>query len=666
MSIPITCGDCGQKLAAPPKFAGRQVACPKCKAPIRVPGDPIEPPVPVAQVIPEAAGIAGFDSRLAPGPPPMPSSGVRMTPAPVAVDAHEAILPPQHTAKSFRSARNGGKSFNSMVIVAAVAALAVVGGGFAAFHWLGRDGVGSDLRYLPDDCDVIATVDVRALWNSGVSQKLKSANPDAFNRLTAQMEHQGNVKPEDFGRMTWGFKVDGAHWSGVLHLNKAITDADLVRPGGPPPIQKQVGPYKLQIVNSVAFCLVDGTTMAMGDESSLNTVLPRTANARVPSDLEAAMKEVDFSKPISMAVATSGILKAPSASAMAASMKTIPGGTDGVRCAGIQADVNDDIRIKAVSLCKDAAIADQFKKMGEGLLAMAKMNTTAMPPATTKIMDSIAISVSGAQLTATMTIDKDTIANAAGSLGSLGGLSGNSGSSTPSMSLPTPGARLTPPIGSGTINSSLTSPVVDPQRARVSNDLRQIGIALLTAESKDHHLPAPAICDAQGNPLLSWRVAILPYIGQQDLYDKFSLNESWNSDNNKKLLGRMPNIYRPLPGKAHGLGKTCYLAITGEQAAFFGQQGRTIADFKDGTSRTIVVVEAGPSRAVEWTKPDDLPIAEANLAGGLFGQRDAGAMVLFGDCHIGVVRPNTPAEVIHAACTIAGGETTVPPTFGNE
>ena len=70
-------------------------------------------------------------------------------------------------------------------------------------------------------------------------------------------------------------------------------------------------------------------------------------------------------------------------------------------------------------------------------------------------------------------------------------------------------------------------------------------------------LPKPAITDKDGKPLLSWRVAILPYLEQQELYNKFHVDEPWDSPHNKALIKEMPTTYacpsRPPvePGMTH-------------------------------------------------------------------------------------------------------------------
>jgi prepilin-type processing-associated H-X9-DG protein len=159
---------------------------------------------------------------------------------------------------------------------------------------------------------------------------------------------------------------------------------------------------------------------------------------------------------------------------------------------------------------------------------------------------------------------------------------------------------------------------ISSNRIKSQNNLKQIGLSFHNYNDTYGRLPAQAICDPNGKPLLSWRVAILPYIEQDQLYRQFKLDESWDSEHNKKLITLMPETYK-LPGdKAkHELASTYYQVFVGPHAAFefpqkgdFKQVGLTIgrtlmpASFLDGTSNTIWLAEA--ATAVPWTKPDDL------------------------------------------------------------
>jgi hypothetical protein len=145
-------------------------------------------------------------------------------------------------------------------------------------------------------------------------------------------------------------------------------------------------------------------------------------------------------------------------------------------------------------------------------------------------------------------------------------------------------------------------------RSQTQNNLKQIALAMHNyADTMGGRLPAQAIYDKNGKPLLSWRVLILPYIEQQNLYNQFRLNEAWDSDHNKKLLAMMPRTYAtPQDEKTVKEHITYYQGFVGPGAFFEGKKGlRMPADFTDGTSNTIMIVEA--SKAVPWTKPEDIP-----------------------------------------------------------
>jgi hypothetical protein len=146
------------------------------------------------------------------------------------------------------------------------------------------------------------------------------------------------------------------------------------------------------------------------------------------------------------------------------------------------------------------------------------------------------------------------------------------------------------------------------------NNLKQMSFAMHTyAEAHDGRLPPAVLRDAQGKPLLSWRVLILPYLEQGHLYSQFHLDEPWDSPHNIALLSAMPKVYStptalPVEARAEPFA-TFYQVFTGEGTAFDGSQGLLFpGDFPKGTSSVLLVVEAG--QAVPWTKPDDLLYAD--------------------------------------------------------
>jgi hypothetical protein len=182
-----------------------------------------------------------------------------------------------------------------------------------------------------------------------------------------------------------------------------------------------------------------------------------------------------------------------------------------------------------------------------------------------------------------------------------------------------------------------------PEGARASdrqcaNNLKQIGLALHNYHDVYARLPAVANFDKQGKPLLSWRVHLLPYLDEGDLYKQFHLDEPWDSEHNKPLIVRMPAIYRCPNEKVGDAGKTTYLAPVyddgkGGYTSFRGgpETNRFPASFPDGLANTIFVVDAADDRAVSWTKPDDLKYDPNKPRAGLAGHHVGRYATLFVD-----------------------------------
>jgi hypothetical protein len=192
---------------------------------------------------------------------------------------------------------------------------------------------------------------------------------------------------------------------------------------------------------------------------------------------------------------------------------------------------------------------------------------------------------------------------------------------------------------------------------RSFNNLGELSLGILDGYVRTHegHLPPAAITDKDGKPLLSWRVAILPYINHDALYKEFHLNEPWDSEHNKKLLARMPDCYEP-PLKPAGWepNSTFYQVFTGEQTLFPpGKRIRYPDDIKDGTRNTILIVEA--SRAVPWTRPADLPHDPDRLPplGFIFPN---GFRALMADGSRPFFPKDIPPATLRALITPAGGE----------
>lgn len=146
-------------------------------------------------------------------------------------------------------------------------------------------------------------------------------------------------------------------------------------------------------------------------------------------------------------------------------------------------------------------------------------------------------------------------------------------------------------------------PDADAAQRRLSmNNLKQILIGMHNYHDVNGHFPND-ITDKDGKPLLSWRVAILPYLEHEALYKQFKLNEPWDSENNKKLIAQMPRSYYTFAYDKKTT-KTYYQGFSGPGTPFEPGKNLKFTSVTDGTSNTIGVIEGGP--AVEWTKPADI------------------------------------------------------------
>lgn len=215
-------------------------------------------------------------------------------------------------------------------------------------------------------------------------------------------------------------------------------------------------------------------------------------------------------------------------------------------------------------------------------------------------------------------------------------------------------------------------------RMTSANSMKQIGIGIDNFDDTFDELPHDTYTP-DGKPLLSWRVHLLPFIEEEQLYLMFRLDEPWDSPNNLALLAKMPRIYAHPKHRAQKPGThTHYRGFTNpgsvferrpsvplSQHLFVGPAGVLprpmplrpsfrLESIKDGLSNTILVVEAADP--VEWTKPDDFDASvDAPKLGGLW--RGDKFNALFGDGSVRALKQDIPPETLRALISHSGGET---------
>jgi RNA polymerase sigma factor (sigma-70 family) len=229
--------------------------------------------------------------------------------------------------------------------------------------------------------------------------------------------------------------------------------------------------------------------------------------------------------------------------------------------------------------------------------------------------------------------------------------------------------------------------------------------------------PPSAIYSPDGtSPLLSWRVALLPYIDEGELYKQFRLDQPWDSPHNKKLLAKMPAVFRVRGLQAPDATSTFYQVIVGNGCVFeeprpgdgggpggvvgtgdvggavapvgpappgiggppgiglpgasgpaapgfgppgFGPPARGAArgirlvDILDGTSNTLLLVEGESD--VPWTKPEDIPYSSAGRVPKLGGLFNDVFHVAFADGSVHAISKQVDEKVLRLMITRADG-----------
>jgi hypothetical protein len=196
----------------------------------------------------------------------------------------------------------------------------------------------------------------------------------------------------------------------------------------------------------------------------------------------------------------------------------------------------------------------------------------------------------------------------------------------------------------------------EARRARSANNLKQMALAIWNYHDVYKGFPMDASYDKNGKPLLSWRVHLLPFLEQAPLYKEFHLDEPWDSEHNKKLVTRMPEIFRsPFQTNARD-GTTVYLAPVGKNTMFPGNKKLAINDVVDGTSNTLLILEVNDASAQIWTKPGGFDVSGKDLMKKIVRPGAAGFLAAFTDGAVHFLPRDLPLETLRAVFTRNGGE----------
>jgi prepilin-type processing-associated H-X9-DG protein len=186
------------------------------------------------------------------------------------------------------------------------------------------------------------------------------------------------------------------------------------------------------------------------------------------------------------------------------------------------------------------------------------------------------------------------------------------------------------------------------RRTECKNHLKQLALAMHNYHDKYGSFPPAYIADKNGRPMHSWRVLLLPFLEFGPLYDQYRFDEPWNGRHNRELAALPIQLFH-CPADTGTKTDSSYFVVVGPKTIFPGASSIKIADITDGTSNTILLVEAVDS-GINWLEPRDMSYEEAlrginpKTGWGISSRHDGGAQVAFADGSSPLLPDDTPLE----------------------
>ncbi len=153
--------------------------------------------------------------------------------------------------------------------------------------------------------------------------------------------------------------------------------------------------------------------------------------------------------------------------------------------------------------------------------------------------------------------------------------------------------------------------------------LRQVASALEAYHEKHGTLPASRsyYSDPQIPDQFSWRVALLPFLGEQELYQRFNFSEPWDSPHNLEVAQSIPQVFSiantmaQTPAEDRNddssagnskarVPQSCFQIIEGATAVYrIDRVTPRLDEIQDERTRTAIVLDLGIEFASAWTDP---------------------------------------------------------------
>lgn len=183
------------------------------------------------------------------------------------------------------------------------------------------------------------------------------------------------------------------------------------------------------------------------------------------------------------------------------------------------------------------------------------------------------------------------------------------------------------------------------QRAMVSNQTREIALAVMNYEAVHRTLPSAYSVGPNGPPTMSWRVELLPYLENNALYGSLQRDKAWNDPVNQAQTSTIiPAFTSPRCPESMSSPVTAFVAVVGPDTLIRPGTPIRLRDVTDGLSNTAFLLELRQSD-IGWAEPRDVSVEEAIKL--IQSCPDlTGLTVAMGDGSVRQISPSTPAEAI--------------------
>ncbi|WP_171474228.1 hypothetical protein [Frigoriglobus tundricola] len=298
-------------------------------------------------------------------------------------------------------------------------ALLLLVGGLLWFFW--PNGVGANVRYLPDNSQIVASIKVEELLSSKAYKQIKDEFPKVEKDLETEKEF--GLALSDISSVLVGGGKTGAKpdFVMVVQTTKSVKADDLLAKIKDNKFTKEtVGDYVMYTRGTNAFCVAESKVVLISEPDALRKVLKRDGKPNFSDGMKAAIKEADFSKTIAVAVNVKEIVALGGKGGNGVGLPIDRAADEyakNVEGFGGWVSVNTDINGKFTAIFKDDKAAADGKKLLDGLSVMAK-NAKVVPTEAVDFLEHLEFKLSGNRVELAWAVEVSKILKLAKSTGS--------------------------------------------------------------------------------------------------------------------------------------------------------------------------------------------------------------------------------------------------------